>query len=158
MTRSTSLAHRLQEVLLDGLWIANTNCKQQIESVTWQQATQKPGNLNSIAALTFHLNYYLAGILNVFNGGTLDIKDQYSFDLPPIQSEADWKDLTSEFITNANEFIHHTKNMSDRKLDEVFVDEKYGTYMRNIEGVIEHSYYHLGQISLIKKLVIEYNE
>jgi len=158
MTRSTSLAHRLQEVLLDGLWIANTNCKQQIESVTWQQATQKPGNLNSIAALTFHLNYYLAGILNVFNGGTLDIKDQYSFDLPPIQSEADWKDLTSAFITNANEFIHHTKNMSDRKLDEVFVDEKYGTYMRNIEGVIEHSYYHLGQISLIKKLVIEYNE
>ena len=158
MTRSTSLAHRLQEVLLDGLWIANTNCKQQIESVTWQQATQKPGNLNSIAALTFHLNYYLAGILNVFNGGTLDIKDQYSFDLPPIQSEADWKDLTSAFITNANEFIHYIKNMSDRKLDEVFVDEKYGTYMRNIEGVIEHSYYHLGQISLIKKLVIEYNE
>ena len=158
MTRSTSLAHRLQEVLLDGLWIANTNCKQQIESVTWQQATQKPGNLNSIAALTFHLNYYLAGILNVFNGGTLDIKDQYSFDLPPIQSEADWKYLTSAFITNANEFIHHIKNMSDRKLDEVFVDEKYGTYMRNIEGVIEHSYYHLGQISLIKKLVIEYNE
>lgn len=28
-----------------------------------------------------------------------------------------------------------------------------GSYLRNIEGVIEHSYYHLGQISLIKKMI-----
>lgn len=45
--------------------------------------------------------------------------------------------------------------MPDQKLEEVFVEEKYGTYLRNIEGVIEHSYYHLGQISLIKKLIEE---
>jgi len=45
--------------------------------------------------------------------------------------------------------------MEDATLDSVFVDEKYGTYLRNIEGVIEHCYYHLGQISLIKKLVSE---
>ena len=43
--------------------------------------------------------------------------------------------------------------MPDTKLEEPFVDEKYGTYLRNIEAVIEHSYYHLGQISLIRKLI-----
>ncbi|WP_340064795.1 DinB family protein [Ascidiimonas aurantiaca] len=155
MTRSVLLANRLQEVLLDGYWIANTNCRQQIEGVTWQQATQKPEDLNSIAALIYHLNYYLAGILTVFNGGELKIRDQYSFNLPPIQSEADWERLTNEFVTNAKEFVHHTKNMPDHMLDEMFTGKKYGTYLRNIEGVIEHSYYHLGQISLIKKLVIE---
>jgi hypothetical protein len=32
------------------------------------------------------------------------------------------------------------------KLDEVFVDEKYGTYQRNIDGMIEHAYYHLGRL------------
>ena len=45
------------------------------------------------------------------------------------------------------------EQMEDRDFDEPFIDEKYGTMLRNIEGVIEHSYYHLGQISLVRKMV-----
>jgi hypothetical protein len=45
--------------------------------------------------------------------------------------------------------------MEDSAFDQPFVDEKYGTYLRNIEGVIEHSYYHLGQVSLLKKMVTQ---
>jgi hypothetical protein len=43
--------------------------------------------------------------------------------------------------------------MDDARLDQSFVDEKYGTWLRNIEGVIEHCYYHLGQVSLIRKMI-----
>lgn len=153
MERNTDLANRLKEVLLNGRWIANTNLKIQIENVTWVQATQKNGTLNTIAALTYHVNYYLAGLLNVFKGGELEIRDKYSFDLPPIESETDWKNLIDEFQRNAEKFVDEVAKMPDRKLDETFVDEKYGTYLRNIEGVIEHSYYHLGQLSLIRKLI-----
>lgn len=155
MEVTKELANRLHEVLLDGRWITNTNYKLQIESVTWKQATQKIGTLNTIAVLTFHINYYLAGILNVFKGGDLEIRDQYSFDMQPIESETDWKRLINEFLVNSEEFIKEVANMPDYKLDETFVDEKYGTYLRNIEGVIEHGYYHLGQISLIKKMILE---
>jgi len=31
---------------------------------------------------------------------------------------------------------------------------KYGNYFRNIVGVIEHIHYHLGQIVLIKKILV----
>lgn len=155
MERRISLANRLNEVLLNGLWIANTNFRSQIESVTWKQATHKIGSLNTIGSLTFHVNYYLAGIINVFRGGELEIRDKFSFDLPPIQSEEDWKRLVDEFIQNAEAFVNEVTNLPDGKLDEPFVDEKYGTFIRNIEGVIEHSYYHLGQIVLIKKLIFE---
>src|SRR5690606_21444666 len=110
-----------------------------IENITWKQATQKIGTLNTIVALTFHINYYLAGILNVFKGGDLLIQDQYSFDMQPIESESDWKKLMDEFLVNSEAFIKEVANMPDHKLDEIFVDEKYGTYLRNIEGVIEHS-------------------
>ncbi|TVQ06167.1 MAG: DUF1572 domain-containing protein, partial [Balneolaceae bacterium] len=147
MKRSINLSHRLEEVLLNGQWIANTNYKEQIESVTWEQAVQKIGNLNSIAALTYHVNYYLAGILNVFNGGDLEIRDKYSFDLPPVESENDWKELTDRFLVNSEKFVQEVAKIPDTKLDQAFVNEKYGTYLRNIEGVIEHSYYHLGQLS-----------
>lgn len=155
MERKLSLVSRLREVLLDGHWIANTNFKTQILSVDWQQATQKIGSLNTIAALTFHINYYLEGILNVFKGGELEIKDRYSFDLPKIKSQADWEKLVHTFIDNAEKFAYGVAQLSDGLLDRPFVDEKYGSYLRNIEGVIEHSYYHLGQVSLIKKMILE---
>jgi len=113
------------------------------------------GTLNTIASLTFHVNYYLAGIINFFKGGGLEIRDKYSFDIPPIESETDWERLMNEFIVNSEVFVKEVANLTDSKLDEPFVDEKYGTYLRNIEGVIEHSYYHLGQISLIKKMITE---
>ena len=153
MSRIESITNRLNEVFLNGIWIANTNYKQQLQAVTLEQAIHKIGNLNTIAALTYHINYYLAGLLQVFDGGKLEIKDKYSFDLPEIQSEKDWEQLVNNFLTNAEKFISSVQQMPDERLDAPFADEKYGTYLRNIEGVIEHSYYHLGQISLIKKLI-----
>ncbi|MBK7967303.1 MAG: DinB family protein [Bacteroidetes bacterium] len=154
MPTSLNLPTRLREVLLNGKWIANTNFKDQIESITWEQATQKVSDLNTIALLTFHINYYQKGILNVLNGGSLDIKDKYSFDAPEIKSEADWKTLVDDFIKNAEQFADKVEQIPDSKFDEAFVDEKYGTYLRNLDGFIEHTYYHLGQISLIRKMVL----
>lgn len=155
MTRNITLAGRLREVLLNGHWIANTNYKDQILSVNWQQATQKVGSLNTIAALTFHINYYLAGLLLAFENGRLDISDKYSFDLPPINSESDWMQLVTDFLSNSEKFAGCVEQMDDSMLDQPFIDEKYGTNLRNIEGVMEHSYYHLGQISLIRKLIMQ---
>lgn len=155
MENSKQLANRFREVLLNGKWIANTNYKDQLSEATWKQATRKIESLNTIAALTYHINYYLAGILNVFEGGALEIRDKYSFDLPEIKSKEDWKSLLNELLTNAEKFAHQVESMSDEKLEAVFVKEEYGTYRRNIEGVIEHSYYHLGQISFLRKMIKE---
>ena len=155
MTRNLAIANRLREVLLNGKWIANTNFKDQILSVGWEQAIQKVDNLNTIALLTFHINYYLAGLLNVFTGGKLEIKDKYSFDLPEIKSEKDWNKLVNAFLSNSEMFVNQVEQMDESMLDQPFVEEKYGSYLRNIEGVIEHSYYHLGQVSLIRKMIIQ---
>lgn len=153
MTRNLTIANRLREVLLNGHWIANTNYKEQLLSIHWQQAIQKVDSLNTIAALTYHINYYLEGLLNAFENGKLEISDKYSFDLPQILSETDWNKLVTIFLSNSEKFAAYIEQMEDSIFDQLFVDEKYGTYLRNIEGVIEHSYYHLGQISLIRKMI-----
>lgn len=155
MKRTKIIADRFREVILNGTWIANTNFKDQISDLSWQQATTKIGSLNTIAALTFHINYYLAGVLNVLEGGPLDIRDKYSFDLPPITAQEDWDKLRQTMWDHAEKFARLVEAMPDQKLDEVFIDPKYGTYLRNIDGMIEHSYYHLGQVTLIKKMVLE---
>ncbi|TNE80017.1 MAG: DinB family protein [Bacteroidetes bacterium] len=149
------LAHRLQEVLLDGKWIANTNVQDQVSLVNWEQAIQIVGSLNSIAALTFHLNYYLEGLSQVLEGGPLAIRDKYSFDLPRIKSDEDWNRLKTNFLANAQRFIDLVKLLSDDQLAADFTNPDYGTYQRNIEAVVEHSYYHLGQISLLRKWISE---
>ncbi len=153
MKLSTQLASRFREVLLNGHWVANTNFKEQLSDLNWEQATKKVGDLNTIALLTFHIDYYIAGILNVFKGGTLDIRDKYSFDLAPIQSQEDWDKLRNKLWDDAEQFANMVEQMPDEKLDEDFVDAKYGTYLRNMDGMIEHCYYHLGQIVLIKKML-----
>jgi len=155
MGNSNQLANRFREVFLNGTWIANTNYKMQLNDITWKQVITKVKSLNSVAALAFHINYYVAGVLNLFEGGTLDIRDKYSFDMPKIKSEEDWNNLLNDLLANAEKFANHVELMSDEKLEEFFVEKKYGTYRRNIEGMIEHSYYHLGQISLIKKMIKE---
>ena len=142
MERTKKIADRFNEVILNGVWIANTNYKDQLSNVTWKQATTKIGSLNTIAALTFHVNYYIGGMLKVLKGGSLDIRDKYSFDLPPIESQKDWEELLHSMWRNAEEFANMIKLMPDKKLDKVFVDKKYGSYQRNIDALIEHSYYH----------------
>lgn len=153
MENSIQIAIRSREVFLNGKWIANTNYRDLLSKVTWKQATNKIGSLNTIAVLTYHLNYYLSGILNVFKGGALEIRDKYSFDAPPIKSEEDWINLMNDMWANAEKFANYIELMSEEKLEEAFVNEKYGNYRRNIEGTIEHGYYHLGQISLIIKMI-----
>ena len=149
------LANRLREVLLEGKWIANTNFKEQITTIRWKQAIEEVEGLNTIALLTFHVNYYLKGMINVFEGGRLEIKDDLSFNMPKISSESDWLSLVNEFLSNANVFINNVEKMDKDQLSQVFEKVEYGSYKRNIEAQIEHTYYHLGQVVLIKKLIAQ---
>ena len=155
MNTANQIASRFREVVLNGTWIANTNFKDQLANLDWEIATKKFHSFNTIAVLSQHIHYYIAGILNVFNGGTLDIKDKFSFDFPEMHSQQDWDNFLIQFWNDSEEFARFVENMSDEKINTVFVEEKYGTYQRNIDAMIEHAYYHLGQIVLIKKGLLE---
>jgi len=155
MENPNEISKRFREVFLNGTWIANTNYKDLLAHVEWKQAIKKIGSLNTIATLTLHINYYVSGILNVFEGGGLEIRDKYSFEFPMIESKEDWENIRNKLFANSVTFAKHIERMSNEQLDQPFVDEKYGNYRRNIEGIIEHSYYHLGQISLLKKMILE---
>ena len=155
MKLTTQIANQFREVYLNGKWIAGTNLKDQLSDLTWQQAIIKIDSLNSIAALAFHLNYYVAGLIKVFEGGPLDIKDKYSFDIPAIESQEDWESLIHTIWSNAERFAELVEQMPDEKLWTPFIEEQYGNYYRNILSTIEHSYYHFGQIVIIKKQILE---
>ena len=154
MKLNEQISKQLKDLFISGQWVGtNLNLKAQLDDVNFEMALTKYDSLNSIAMLAFHINYYLEGVINVFEGGTLDIKDKYSYDMPPISSQEDWDDMKANIFQNAENFVVLVQQMPLSQFNEPFTDEKYGTYLRNLIGMLEHSYYHLGQIVLIKKLL-----
>lgn len=155
MIHTHQLTKRFREVILDGKFIANTNYKDQLDGLDWKTATTQVGSLNTIAVLAQHIHYYIHGINNVLKGGTLDISDKYSFDFPPVQSQPEWDTFLQRFWSDAETFATLVEQLPEERLSHAFVDERYGNYQRNVDAMIEHSYYHLGQIVLLKKLLQE---
>lgn len=128
MNNSNLLANRFREVIFDGTFIANTNYKKELENLNWQDATEKIKDLNTIAILTQHIHYYIKGINQVLEGGNLEIRDSYSFDFPPIQSEEDWQVVLENFWADSENFYQNLMKISHEKLNQTFVEEKYGLF------------------------------
>lgn len=152
MNLPAQIAKHLREVHFGGNW-TSVNLKDMLAGVTWQQATTQVHSFNTIASLVYHLNYYVSAVLKVLQGEPLTAKDQFSFDLPPIQSEEDWEQLLTKTWNDAETFASLIEALPESKLEEDFTDKKYGSYYRNLHGIIEHCHYHLGQIVMLKKLV-----
>jgi uncharacterized damage-inducible protein DinB len=156
MIVTEQIAKPFRQVFFGGNWTA-VNLKDTLADVDWQQATAKVQSFNTIAALVFHINYYVSEVLKVLNGEPLLAHDKFSFDLPPINCKEDWDKLLNKTWADAEAFAAVLEQLPETRLWEFFTDEKYGTCYRNMHGIIEHTHYHLGQIVLIKKLVAQGN-
>ena len=153
MSIAAEIARQLREVHYGGN-MAGSNLRDNLEGLTWEQATTKVLSLNTIALLTFHINYYEAGLIKVMNGGPLDISDKYSYDMPAITCAGDWEKLREKVLADCEVFAKEIEQLTDTQLAGPFLDGKYGTLYRNLTGVIEHTHYHLGQIAIVRKMVI----
>ena len=154
MNLAAQLARHLREVHFGGNW-TSVNLKEQLADVSWQQAITKMDSLNTIAALVYHANYYVDALLKLLQQQTLMASDKYSFNHPPITSAEDWQGLLDKTWADAENFAVLIEQMPEDKLWEDLWENKYGDYYRNIQGIIEHTHYHLGQIVLIKKMLVQ---
>lgn len=152
MNTQSLLAKHIRGIYFGPNWSDN-NLKMHLEQVRWQDATVKINGLNSIAALAYHVNYFVAGVSRVLEGGPLDIRDKYSFDLPSINSSEDWNILLDQLWKDGEHFASLIERMPEGQLVEDFTDPKYCSYHGNILGIIEHLHYHLGQIVIIRKMI-----
>ena len=153
-TLPQQLAQHLRAVYFGGNW-TDVHLKEHLDTVDWQHAITKVDDLNTIAMLVYHLNYYTEGIKQVLEGGPLETRDKYSFDLPPFAKKSDWDQLVSRTYEQAEALAVLIEALPEEKLWEDFTDPKYGSYFHNLQGITEHLHYHLGQIVLIKKLQAE---
>ena len=152
MNTSEHIARHLYEVYFGGNW-TTTNLQEVLSDVTWEEAIIKVQEFNSIATLVYHVNYFPKNVSEVLEGKPLNSKDSLSFDHPEITNKEDWINFLSQVWFDGKRFSSLIEELSQKQLNEPFVDEKYGIYYRNLHGIIEHIHYHLGQIVMIKKLI-----
>src|SRR5882672_2573672 len=103
MNLTEQIAKQFREVHFGENW-TDSNLKQNLADVNWQQATTKVYSFNTIAALVYHMNYYLSAVLKMLQGESLAASDKYSFDCPPITSQEDWEKLLNKTWTDAESF------------------------------------------------------
>lgn len=154
MNLTAQIAKHLRDVYFGGNWTVS-NLKDALSDVTWQQATTQVYSFNTIAALTYHVSYFVQALLTVLQGEPLNAHDKYSFDHPPILSQEDWDKLLNTVWSDVQNAVGLIEQLPESTLGDNFTDEKYGNYYRNIHGIIEHTHYHLGQIVLIKKILLQ---
>jgi len=152
MNTTQQLAKHCRDVHFGGNWTF-VNLKDTLADITWQEATTQYQDSNTIATLLFHINYYINPVARVLQGEPLNASDKFSFDCPTITSQEEWDHIVQKALDEAEQFANEIEKLEESKLFEVFSDEKYGNYFRNLLGIIEHTHYHLGQIALIKKMI-----
>ncbi|OSZ79178.1 DUF1572 domain-containing protein [Chitinophagaceae bacterium IBVUCB1] len=157
MHTTQHIAKHMKEVHDGGNWTW-VNLHDTLKDITWQQATTQVYGLNTIAVLTYHVGYYATAILSVLQGKPLVAKDEESFTHPPINNAEDWNAMRTKLQADWQVLAATIALLPDDKLNEVFTAEKYGTYYRNLHGMIEHTHYHLGQITLLKKIIVQLEE
>lgn len=152
MKTTTQLAHSYHQFYFGPNWTAS-HFREQISDVSFDQATTKLEGYPTIAELVYHIHYFTRVAMGVLKGGPLTGHDRFSFDVPEMHSEAEWQSFLQEIWNEAHEMTGLIEALPDRHMAETFVEDKYGSYFRNILGIIEHGHYHLGQIALIRKQI-----
>lgn len=154
MSYSALLAKQLRDVHFGDNW-CSVNLKDCLADVSWQEANTSLHNFNTIATLAHHSTYYVYALHTVLRTGNLSAKDNLSFVYPPITNQLEWEQMQLQLWANAELTAKAIELMPDDMLLKPFTNEKYGNYYRNMSGIIEHIYYHLGQMVLMKKILRE---
>ncbi len=146
------IAKHLRDVYSGGNW-STVNLLSVLKDVNVDIANAVVPGCNTIAALSYHINYYVAAVAKVLEGEALVAKDADSFNHPAYTNEAEWQAFIAKAESDAQRFAVALEKLPDSVLTEAFTDEKYGNYFRNLHGIIEHCHYHLGQIVILKKIL-----
>lgn len=127
-----------------------------------EQAFEKPfGCLHSAAALLSHVTAWRKdALLKIATGkGRLRDADQANW-LPEYRlREIGWSRIVSDFDQSLNDVLELLESREDTFLEETYYDQDYGgeyPYSYLVLGLLHHDLYHLGQLGLVVKSVLEH--
>ncbi len=158
-----NIIRQLEEIQNGKLWIGS-NFENKLNQVNENSAFLRPiENLHSIAEIISHLTLWRKEtILKIQIGKGSKTDDCEENWLTNNQLKIlGWNNIKSEYKKTLSELIELLKSKDDEFLNKQYYDTDFkGNYKYNfvIDGMLHHDIYHLGQIGIIVKYLIENNK
>ncbi|MEP6675734.1 MAG: DinB family protein [Ferruginibacter sp.] len=135
-------------------WIG-VNFKEALHEVNAATAAKKiSGEINSVWQLVNHIIYWRNTVVIRLNGSN-DRPPFVDFLLPETLDEEHWKQTLHDFEAAYHQLRSAIHNFKEEQLHKPSV--KAGqTNFELLVGSLQHDAYHLGQIVLLKKLILNY--
>lgn len=152
MSFTTAIAQHITEAYEGNNW-SDVSVASVLEDISPEEATTgTEASPNTIAMLLYHMAFFNNAICERLKGGEPVIGDANGFDMPEIHTEIEWQQLVSNAFLSAKNLAIAIAAFPEEQL---FDSKPAGrdTYYKKLHGVIEHNYYHLGQIQILKGLI-----
>jgi uncharacterized damage-inducible protein DinB len=143
---------RLLELTFDGQAYHGPSVRQALKDIDAGIAARRPeGGLHTIWELVGHLTSELRHARALLEGNAEPwVAGRTTWSALPTPSPAAWVQALSD-LENANrEFVSAVERLDDAVLDEDLV-QVHRTYYVMLHGMVQHSAYHAGQISILKR-------
>ena len=113
------------------------------------QARRSVNGGNSVLAIVYHLHFYVRGVASVLRGDRLDTRDGASWETPVVETDEAWQALVEEVLAEGEVLAKALEGLGEEAVWSPFYSAGNAPVFTNVLGVLEHVYYHLGQIVLI---------
>jgi uncharacterized damage-inducible protein DinB len=146
------IAEHIKQVYEGDNW-TSISIAETVNDVSWQQAQQHTAaSPNTIASILHHLYYWNGILMQRLEGNNPSIPEANGFDAGELNDETDWNELKEITHQSFIQLADAVKNFPEEKLKVTYAEGK-SSFYKNMQGVVEHAHYHLGQIVIIKKLL-----
>ena len=149
------IIRQLTEIQDGSLWF--DQCfKEKLSSLTDAEAFTRPiPQVHSVAEHMSHILAWRQECLLRFRGERTDLMNSpEDWKNNEVLIETGWEKIKAQFFASTVTLIKVLENQDDSYLEIKFADEAYNNHYL-IEGIIQHDIYHLGQIGITIKLLIQ---
>lgn len=123
-----------------------------LADVTPEQACARPiAATHNIQELVLHIDVWLRAALDAAHGIAMPKLYRTEKDWQVV-TEADasaWANATQRLFEGAEQFAHVIEEFPDERLEDIVPGREYDFYFL-FHGIVQHSLYHAGQISLLR--------
>lgn len=154
MKESQRIQHLFAKQYNQDPWLG-VNFVDKLAQLSPDQAAYKftPTN-NSIWEILNHLISWREMVLHGISVETYNSPSHNFFQAISEPTEIEWTKTLDRLSQSQDSWLNYLSKMDEEIFDKKFGDKNY-TYYELILGVLHHDIYHLGQISLLARLVTE---
>lgn len=150
MTEVVRLHDQLHRSYWGDAW-HGPSLKDVLSGVSAVKAASKPlRNAHSIWEIVLHANAWLDAARRRIEGEKLNLTDEQDWPALKKKSPQAWKE-TLQILENNQILLEDTvKQLPDARLSDNLTGGAYTIYFQ-LQGIIQHTLYHTGQIALLRK-------